>query len=157
MNYLVKIIRETIKEALDIPKSKLDMLCEKFPVLQTALEDLLGTNYNLNFIIKDIKILSNKPTTFKMITKSGTDFILKYTKPSFSCIISGNVYDLNKINEKQNAVKAINRLLGLKKFGQEQTPPPNENIPSDLLGNEKQKDKETPPKTSQEKTPPEEA
>tara|TARA_B100000902_G_C26886408_1_gene705147 strand:- start:106 stop:660 length:555 start_codon:yes stop_codon:yes gene_type:complete len=89
-----------------------DEILSKFPKLKEALKSLMGKDYKA--FISDIKYVAPKPTTFQ-IDLGDEHFNLMWAgnKMGFVCEVQGKKYYLTYLNEKQQAIKAINRLLRL--------------------------------------------
>lgn len=152
MSEILKLIKVCIKEVLDEKEqtSRLQFLAKKFPKLDKTLIKIIGKNYT--DILKDIKVVSYKPTTFQLVSKTGSTFKLENSEPSFICVIKGNRYDISDIREYHKAIKAINVVLNEKPFGQEEPkdgqakPEEGGDLPKDLLDKAKKGSEPPPPK-----------
>jgi hypothetical protein len=87
-----------------------DVMIQRFPQLKEALLDLMGRDFKA--FIKDIKYIAPKPTTFKIeIGNEHFNLIWSGEKTKFVCEAQGKKYYLIYTKEKEQAIKAINRLL----------------------------------------------
>jgi len=96
----------------------------KFPTLKKTITDLLTDQYEL--FLKDIEWVAPRPTTFRIILANDQVFYLIYTDRSWIAKIEGKKYYLLNINEEQNCIEAIARILS---YGAKPTPKKDE-IPS---------------------------
>ena len=90
-----------------------DEILARFPKLKNTLIDLLSKDYKS--FVKDIKYVAGKPTTFEINMGENEKFYLMWAgnKMGFVCEVGGKKYYLIYLSEKQQAIKAINRLLRL--------------------------------------------
>ena len=119
-----------------------DEMISRFPALKKALISLMGKDYKA--FISDIKYVAPKPTTFQ-IDLGDEHFNLMWAgkRMGFVCIVQGKKYYLIYLNEKEQAIKAINRLLRLGSETKDEAEAeeggdvgvaPGEEIPSDIGG-----------------------
>ncbi len=118
--YIGKLITEQEEEievedegiGLETMPTDDDEMLARFPKLKNTLIDLLSKDYKS--FIKDIKYVAGKPTTFQ-IDLGDEHFNLMWAgnKMGFVCEVQGKKYYLVYLNEKEQAIKAINRLLRL--------------------------------------------
>jgi len=81
----------------------------KFPELKTVIVDLLGHDYAK--FIDAIDWVAPKPTTFRINLLNGQSFYLIYTDRSWIAEVEGKKYYLLNLNEEQNAIEKIARIL----------------------------------------------
>ena len=112
--YIGKLITEQENEfrGMDEMPSDDSEMISRFPKLKDALMSLMGNDYQA--FISDIKYVAPKPTTFQ-IDLGDEHFNLMWAgnKMGFVCEVQGKKYYLVYLNEKEQAIKAINRLLRL--------------------------------------------
>jgi hypothetical protein len=118
--YIGKLITEQEEEievedegiGLETMPTDDDEMLARFPKLKNTLIGLLSKDYKS--FIKDIKYVAGKPTTFQ-IDLGAEHFNLMWAgnKMGFVCEVQGKKYYLVYLNEKEQAIKAINRLLRL--------------------------------------------
>lgn len=145
-------------------ESNLEKILEKPNKISKVLALLLTTQNSLNDeaktqlreVVSDIKCISYKPTTFRVVIPNGNYFDLKYdptplniqypddfqSKDSFTVIVSGKKFHLANNSELDSAIDYINILLSTSPIGKEPEP-----------GTEPAAEPETPPEGE---TPPEE-
>ena len=145
-------------------ESNLEKILEKPNKISKVLALLLTTQNSLNDeaktqlreVVSDIKCISYKPTTFRVVIPNGNYFDLKYdptplniqypddfqSKDSFTVIVSGKKFHLANNSELDSAIDYINILLSTSPLGKEPEP-----------GAEPAAEPETPPEGE---TPPEE-
>jgi hypothetical protein len=119
--YIGKLITEQEEEievedegiGLETMPTDDDEMLARFPKLKNTLIDLLSKDYKS--FIKDIKYVAGKPTTFEIKLGENEKFYLMWAgnKMGFVCEVGGKKYYLTSLDEKQQAIKAINRLLRL--------------------------------------------
>lgn len=89
-----------------------DIMIQRFPQLKEVLQELMGKDFRA--FIKDIKYVAPKPTTFKIeIGDEHFNLIWSGHKTKFVCEVQGKKYYTIYTKEKEQAIKAINRLLRL--------------------------------------------
>ena len=81
----------------------------KFPELKAIIVDLLGHDYAK--FIDAIDWVAPKPTTFRINLLNGQSFYLVYTDRSWIAEVEGKKYYLLNLNEEQNAIENIARIL----------------------------------------------
>jgi hypothetical protein len=145
-------------------ESNLEKILEKPNKVSKVLALLLTTQKSLNDeaktqlreVVSDIKCISYKPTTFRVVIPNGNYFDLKYDptplniqypddfqpKDSFTVIVSGKKFHIANNSELDSAIDYINILLSTSPIGKEPEP-----------GAEPAAGPETPPEGE---TPPEE-
>lgn len=145
-------------------ESNLEKILEKPNKVSKVLALLLTTQKSLNDeaktqlreVVSDIKCISYKPTTFRVVIPNGNYFDLKYDptplniqypddfqpKDSFTVIVSGKKFHIANNSELDSAIDYINILLSTSPIGKETEP-----------GAEPAAEPETPPEGE---TPPEE-
>lgn len=156
-------------------ESNLEKIISKSPKVTNTLIKLLTTQNKKNEksigqlreIISDIRCISYKPTTFRVLLPNGNFFDLKYN-PSplelkhpedfaesdlFQVIANGKKYDIVNRSEFEQALDQINILLKTNAIAKE--PEPDEE-PAPAEG-EAEGGEETPPPPEEEETPEPEA
>lgn len=81
----------------------------KFPTLKDAIIKILTDQYEL--FIKDIEWVAPRPTTFRIILANDQVFYMIYTDRSWIAKVEGKKYYLLNLNEEQNCIEAIARVL----------------------------------------------
>jgi hypothetical protein len=81
----------------------------KFPTLKKTIIKLLTDQYDL--FLKDIEWVAPRPTTFRIILANDQTFYLIYTDRSWIAKVEGKKYYLLNLNEEQNCIEAIARIL----------------------------------------------
>lgn len=154
-------------------ESNLEKIIKKSPKVTNTLVKLLTTQEKKNVkgieqvreVVSDIRCISYKPTTFRVVIKNGNFFDLKYDPTplelkypedfnpadSFQVIVSGKKYNISNRSEYEQALDYINILLKTDPITKE--PSPGEE-PSPAGGEETPPEGETPP---EEQTPEPEA
>ena len=89
----------------------------KFPTLKETIIKLLTDQYNL--FLKDIEWVAPRPTTFRIVLGNDQTFYLIYTDRSWIAKVEGKKYYLLNLNEEQNCIEAIARILS---YGAKPTP-----------------------------------
>ena len=135
-------------------ESNLEKILEKPNKISKVLALLLTTQNSLNDeaktqlreVVSDIKCISYKPTTFRVVIPNGNYFDLKYdptplniqypddfqSKDSFTVIVSGKKFHLANNSELDSAIDYINILLSTSPIGKEpETPPEGETPPEE--------------------------
>jgi hypothetical protein len=127
-----KRIIEQDEIAID-PQSTLEKVLQKSKKITGVLTTLLTSQEKFNDrakkeireIISDIRFVSYKPTTFRVVIKNGNYFDLKYDptplelsnpedydpKDSFVVVVSGKKYNITNKSELEQALDYINNLL----------------------------------------------
>ena len=114
---LVKQVYNPISKVdLDVSgDSNIELDMEKFPVLlkfpelKRVLIDLLTDQYEI--FITDIQWVAPKPTTFRIILGNNESFLLAWMKRSWVATVEGKRYYLLNLNEEENAISSIARML----------------------------------------------
>lgn len=81
----------------------------KFPELKAVIVDLLGPDYAK--FVDSIDWVAPKPSTFRINLLNGQSFYLVYNERSWVAEVEGKKYYLLNLNEEQNAINKIARLL----------------------------------------------
>jgi len=89
----------------------------KFPTLKLTIIKLLTDQYDL--FLKDIEWVAPRPTTFRIVLGNDQTFYLIYTDRSWIAKVEGKKYYLLNLNEEQNCIEAIARILS---YGAKPTP-----------------------------------
>jgi hypothetical protein len=124
-NLVKKVYSNTVKSTevdLDSPSVvSLDderfPVLAKFPTLKLTIIKLLTDQYEL--FLKDIEWVAPRPTTFRIILGNDQVFYLIYTDRSWIAKVEGKKYYLLNLNEEQNCIEAIARILS---YGAKPTP-----------------------------------
>jgi len=95
-------------KAISIDTEKFPVLL-KFPQLKKVLVDLLTDQFET--FVTDIQWVAPKPTTFRIVLGNGENFMLVWMKRSWVANVEGKRYYLLNLNEEENAVSAIARIL----------------------------------------------
>jgi len=106
--YKSKIVDLDSDEPISIDTEKFPVLL-KFPQLKKVLVDLLTNQFET--FVTDIQWVAPKPTTFRIVLGNGENFMLIWMKRSWVATVEGKRYYLLNLNEEENAISAIARLL----------------------------------------------
>lgn len=119
----------------------------KFPTLKETIIKLLTDQYEL--FLKDIEWVAPRPTTFRVILGNDQVFYLIYTDRTWIAKVEGKKYYLLNINEEQNCIEAIARILS---YGARPTPEKTE-APAEAPAPESPAPESPAPETPTEETP----
>jgi len=108
---------------------------------------LLTDQYEL--FLKDIEWVAPRPTTFRIILANDQVFYLIYTDRTWIAKVEGKKYYLLNINEEQNCIEAIARILS---YGARPTPEKSE-APAEAPAPESPAPESPSPETPTEETP----
>ena len=106
--YKSKTVDLDSDEPISIDTEKFPVLL-KFPQLKKVLVDLLTNQFET--FVTDIQWVAPKPTTFRIVLGNGENFMLIWMKRSWVATVEGKRYYLLNLNEEENAVSAIARVL----------------------------------------------
>ena len=106
--YKSKTVDLDSDEPISIDTEKFPVLL-KFPQLKKVLVDLLTDQFET--FVTDIQWVAPKPTTFRIVLGNGENFMLIWMKRSWVAIVEGKRYYLLNLNEEENAVSTIARVL----------------------------------------------
>ena len=106
--YKSKTVDLDSDEPISIDTEKFPVLL-KFPQLKKVLVDLLTNQFEI--FVTDIQWVAPKPTTFRIVLGNGENFMLIWMKRSWVANVEGKRYYLLNLNEEENAVSAIARVL----------------------------------------------
>jgi hypothetical protein len=144
-----KLAEEEVKTPVET-ESNLDKILRKSKRITSVLTQLMTTQKKVNQeakdqlkeVISDIKCISYKPTTFRVVIPNGNYFDLKYDptplelqypndyepKDSFTVIVSGKRFNIANNSELESSMEYINKLLSTKPIGKapEEAPEPGE-------------------------------
>ena len=120
----------------------------KFPTLKETIIKLLTDQYDL--FLKDIEWVAPRPTTFRIVLGNDQTFYLIYTDRSWIAKIEGKKYYLLNLNEEQNCIEAIARILS---YGAKPTPE-KETTPAETAAPESPAPESPAPETPSEEIPP---
>ena len=82
---------------------------QQFPIINDVLNDLMSDQYEI--FITDVEWVAPKPTTFRVMLGNGEYFFLVYTDKSWIAQVEGKDYYLLNVNEKEDAINSIARVL----------------------------------------------
>jgi hypothetical protein len=85
-----------------------DTILAKFPTLKATIVKLQTEEFKE--FVDSIDWVSPRPTTFRVNLKNGQHYILKWTGKGFQAQILGKRYDINKINDYQQAIDKLSEL-----------------------------------------------
>jgi len=120
----------------------------KFPTLKDTIVKILTDQYEL--FLKDIEWVAPRPTTFRIVLGNDQTFYLIYTDRSWIAKVEGKKYYLLNLNEEQNCIEAIARILS---YGAKPTPE-KEEAPAETPAPESAPADEEPIEEPAEETPP---
>ena len=144
-----KLTEEEVKTPVE-NESNLDKILNKSKKITSVLTQLMTTQKKVNQeakdqlkeVISDIKCISYKPTTFRVVIPNGNFFDLKYDptplelqypndyqpKDSFTIIVSGKKFNLANNSELESSMEYVNKLLSTQPIGKapEEAPEPGE-------------------------------
>ena len=170
--FRTKLYEQEIKTEIE-NESTLEKILRKSKKVPAILTNLITSQKKFNEkakdeireIVSDVRFISYKPTTFRIVIKNGNYFDLKYdpvplntrypedfdVKDSFVVLVSGKKYNLANNSEMEQATDYVNNLLKSKPVTKsEEEPAPGGETPPEAAG-------ETPPEGGEEApTPPEE-
>lgn len=113
---LNKLLLEEIGNALDkkVPPilMRYDLILNKVPSLKRGVELILTKSFR--YFVKDVLILSPKPTTFRVVLNNGFTFQMIYQgKGNYLAKISGKKYHLDVTTGVNQASQAVSDLLAM--------------------------------------------
>ena len=82
---------------------------QAYPKLHDALVELMTNAYEI-FVV-DVEWVAPKPTTFRIQLANGEYFFLTNTDRTWIATVEGKKFYLLNLNEKQDAINAIARVL----------------------------------------------
>jgi hypothetical protein len=88
---------------------KVDQYTTALPLLDKSLRILMSPQYKS--FMKDIQIISPKPSTYKVTLNNDYFFYLKYNRGTVTANIEGKNYSLLTVDEAQRASNAVTELL----------------------------------------------
>lgn len=91
--------------------ARIGIIVKKFPGVKKSLEKLMSPSFA--YYVKNIEIVSPKPTTFRVTLNNTLDFELSYSNKSYIAKVSGKKYYLLNQDETQRATQSITDLLSL--------------------------------------------
>jgi hypothetical protein len=103
----------------------------KYPSVNDVLVDLMTEQYEI-FVV-DVEWVAPKPTTFRIMLANGEYFFLTHTDRSWIAQIEGKNFYLLSLNEKQDAMNAIARVL---RYGKGKTDTQESTAAPDTTGGE---------------------
>lgn len=91
-----------------------DLILNKVPSLKRGIELILTKSFR--YFVKDVLILSPKPTTFRVVLNNGFTFQMAYQgKGNYVAKISGKKYQLDITTGVTQASQAVSDLLSMGK------------------------------------------
>lgn len=102
----VEVLREAEAPAL---KTATQEILGKFPTVKKTLVKLLTQEFDE--FVEEVKWTVPKPSTFKVVLKNGQAFDLRWTGKDFEATIEGKRYFLGKVNDYQQALDGLTRIL----------------------------------------------
>jgi hypothetical protein len=115
-------------------------IISKYPNVNDVLVDLMTEQYEI--FITDIEWVAPKPTTFRIMLANGEYFFLTHTDRSWIAQIEGKNFYLLNLNEKQDAINAIARVL---RYGKGKSEAEKSASTSDTAGGSEEIPEELPP------------
>lgn len=112
IKYQIKkaILEQDQNAAIDPGRiGKVEYYTESTPLIAKALRILMSDTYRP--FIKDIQIISPKPSTYKVTLNNDYFFYLRYNDKAMTATVEGKNYDLTAIEDAQRASNAITNLL----------------------------------------------
>jgi hypothetical protein len=106
----------------------------QFPIINDVLNDLMSDQYEI--FITDVEWVAPKPTTFRIMLGNGEYFFLTYTKKSWEAQVEGKNFYLLNLNEKEDAINSIARVLRYGKTKPGTEPAPNNEVPTEEVPEE---------------------
>lgn len=91
--------------------ARIGLIAKKFPGVKKSLETLMSPSFA--YYVKNIEIVSPKPTRFRVTLNNTLDFELIYSDKSYIAKVSGKKYFLLNQQESQRAIQSISDLLSL--------------------------------------------
>ena len=121
------------KQIKYVSGSKFNVVSQ-FPIVGDVLVDLMTDQYEI--FVTDVEWIAPKPTTFRIMLGNSEYFFLTYTKKSWIAQVEGKNFYLNNLNEKEDAMNSIARVLRYGKTKPETTPAPNNEVPTEEVPEE---------------------
>ena len=104
------LVKQIYKDRINVEKAAVEYdELTKFPELKDVIVSLLGPQFDA--FVASIDWVAPKPTTFRINLKNGENFYLVFTERSWIAEVEGKKYYLLNLNEEENAVSAIARVL----------------------------------------------
>lgn len=88
---------------------KVDQYTRSLPIIDKSLRILMSPQYR--HFIKDIQIVSPKPSTYKVVLNNDYFIYLRYNRGTVTANIEGKTYSLLTVDEAQRASNAVTELL----------------------------------------------
>jgi hypothetical protein len=86
--------------------------------------------------VTDVEWVAPKPTTFRIMLGNSEYFFLTYTNKSWIAQVEGKNFYLNNLNEKEDAMNSIARVLRYGKTKPEVEPVQNNEVPTEEVPEE---------------------
>ena len=116
------------KQIKYVSGSKFNVVSQ-FPIVGDVLVDLMTDQYEI--FVTDVEWVAPKPTTFRIMLGNSEYFFLTYTKKSWIAQVEGKNFYLNNLNEKEDAMNSIARVLRYGKTKPEVEPVQNNEVPTE--------------------------
>jgi hypothetical protein len=121
------------KQIKYVSGSKFNVVSQ-FPIVGDVLVDLMTDQYEI--FVTDVEWVAPKPTTFRIMLGNSEYFFLTYTKKSWIAQVEGKNFYLNNLNEKEDAMNSIARVLRYGKTKPEVEPVQNNEVPTEEVPEE---------------------
>jgi hypothetical protein len=106
----IKLIARTkYKKQIEYTSGGRTNTISKFPSVNDVLVDLMTDQYEV--FVTDIEWVAPKPTTFRIMLGNSEYFFLMHTDRSWVATVEGKKFYLLNLNEKQDAINSIARVL----------------------------------------------
>ena len=121
------------KQIKYVSGSKFNVVSQ-FPIVGDVLVDLMTDQYEI--FVTDVEWVAPKPTTFRIMLGNSEYFFLTYTNKSWIAQVEGKNFYLNNLNEKEDAMNSIARVLRYGKTKPEVEPVQNNEVPTEEVPEE---------------------
>jgi hypothetical protein len=121
------------KQIKYVSGSKFNVVSQ-FPIVGDVLVDLMTDQYEI--FVTDVEWVAPKPTTFRIMLGNSEYFFLTYTNKSWIAQVEGKNFYLLNLNEKEDAMNSISRVLRYGKTKPEVEPVPNNEVPTEEVPEE---------------------
>jgi hypothetical protein len=121
------------KQIKYVSGSKFNVVSQ-FPIVGDVLVDLMTDQYEI--FVTDVEWVAPKPTTFRVMLGNSEYFFLTYTNKSWIAQVEGKNFYLNNLNEKEDAMNSIARVLRYGKTKPEVEPVQNNEVPTEEVPEE---------------------
>lgn len=121
------------KQIKYVSGSKFNVVSQ-FPIVGDILVDLMTDQYEI--FVTDVEWVAPKPTTFRVMLGNSEYFFLTYTNKSWIAQVEGKNFYLLNLNEKEDAMNSISRVLRYGKTKPGTEPVPNNEVPTEEVPEE---------------------